>query len=850
MSTALEFFATDEAVAELEAELLSASGPTRLHALVSVAWQMRQRDTKRALELCDEAEVCLASDSCAALSDGIRRAIQARMMLIRGEAKWLFDELDAGVVLAESALREFTACGDDIGCADAHGLRAYLAHGQGDLARRAAEWESVISCAEGNDAVRHTSAQARKAAFGAFHDVAAARQKCAAHFAAERFAMHPAAACHAEFFLSTSAVLSGEFVEAIRHGGFCHALAIETGQTRAALITAHNIGYAFNSLNDHQAALEWMQRGLELARRSAWPSSIGMALMQTADTLRLLRRHDVARELLREALELMAKVPASYNYAVALCNLGKVELSLENYAEALATFQMLEQRSLALGPEGLLSFSLRGQAQAFLQLKEPQGALGQAHAALAAAKSNPSLRIEALQVLAEIHASHDLPNPTGMHAASAALHYLQLALDAAANIETYTVPGDLLEATAREHARIGDHVNAYELALQASQARKKIHTQEASNRASALQVSHEIDKARAEGEHQRQLALAQAERADTLERANATLEKLGKVGRDITGNLNAEAIFRALDTQLRSLLDATAFIIYRLEVDDLSLKMLFGVEDGQAVPQHIARLDDPISKVARSARERHDTIVDVAPGHEILVPGTQAPLSVMLSPLVVGERLLGLMVIQSRKAQAYAERELAIFRTLCAYGAIALANAETQGLLMEQNNLLAKLSTSDKLTGLYNRLRLDQALVEQARLTQRTHAATSIILLDVDHFKAVNDTHGHQVGDQVLVALAGLLKGQTRGGDVVGRWGGEEFLIVCRDTTLEGTYVLAEKLRSAIAAFVFPVVVRMTASFGVSTLNGSLDIDGLIARADAALYRAKRLGRNRVEIES
>jgi diguanylate cyclase (GGDEF)-like protein len=170
--------------------------------------------------------------------------------------------------------------------------------------------------------------------------------------------------------------------------------------------------------------------------------------------------------------------------------------------------------------------------------------------------------------------------------------------------------------------------------------------------------------------------------------------------------------------------------------------------------------------------------------------------------------------------------------------------------LVEKNKQLEILSISDRLTGLYNRLRLDQVLAEELARTQRSGGVFSAVLLDVDHFKAVNDTHGHQVGDQVLVAVANLLKDGIREIDVVGRWGGEEFLIVCRETDLAGATVLAEKLRESIASFSFPVVGHKTCSFGVASIRPDEPVDTLIARTDAALYCAKHNGRNRVQAQA
>jgi diguanylate cyclase (GGDEF)-like protein len=175
--------------------------------------------------------------------------------------------------------------------------------------------------------------------------------------------------------------------------------------------------------------------------------------------------------------------------------------------------------------------------------------------------------------------------------------------------------------------------------------------------------------------------------------------------------------------------------------------------------------------------------------------------------------------------------------------------AERTAELVEKNKQLEKLSVSDRLTGLYNRLRLDQVLDAELVRSKRYGNSFLVILLDVDHFKSVNDTHGHQVGDQVLTQVAYLLRKDAREVDTVGRWGGEEFLIVCPDTSIEGAALSAEKLRQKIAQQSFHVVGGKTCSFGVASIRAEETIDTLIARADAALYRSKHNGRNRVEIE-
>jgi diguanylate cyclase (GGDEF)-like protein len=175
----------------------------------------------------------------------------------------------------------------------------------------------------------------------------------------------------------------------------------------------------------------------------------------------------------------------------------------------------------------------------------------------------------------------------------------------------------------------------------------------------------------------------------------------------------------------------------------------------------------------------------------------------------------------------------------------AIVAERTQDLL-EKNAELELLSVTDKLTGLFNRQKLDKALIEEVARSERYYSDFSVILLDVDLFKQVNDTHGHEVGDTVLVEISKILSAHVRLTDLVGRWGGEEFLIVCCGSPLEAALSVAEKLREVIAAHVFSVVGHKTASFGVAQYRADDDVKSIVASADRALYQAKNSGRNRV----
>lgn len=172
------------------------------------------------------------------------------------------------------------------------------------------------------------------------------------------------------------------------------------------------------------------------------------------------------------------------------------------------------------------------------------------------------------------------------------------------------------------------------------------------------------------------------------------------------------------------------------------------------------------------------------------------------------------------------------------------ANRALQGA----NTELQHLATTDRLTGIWNRLYFDEAVDAEIERANRYGEPLSLLLFDIDHFKAINDTHGHLLGDQVLIELTRRVRQHLRSGDVLARWGGEEFVALLPHTRAEDALHLAEKLRGLIAEEPFPAVGQVTSSFGVAQFQPSETIDLLLTRVDDALYAAKDGGRNQVRL--
>ena len=877
----MHLFAEDTEVLALEQQLDAAQAARPADVVLALAWHLRQRAPLRALALADELEGAHAASGTVTAADTAQKRTMARLQLVRAEVAWLQGQLDQANACLARAHAGFSELNDWVGMGDTHWLRAYVVADQGNTP----EWirqadQAVTAYTTAQDALRQQMGVARLVAIYSFVDTARAHALLDAHGLRDSSQFTPALVLWIDYTLGVLHQSSSDLVQATHHYQRAYEAGLRTGQIRLAAQAAGNLSNSLVELNNLTLALEWAERGLTLAREAGLPILTGNMLLRTGSVLAQLEHHNAAQVQLREALRLLAPIQESRSYAMVLRELGEVCLGHQESSQALDWFMQAQMRCAALGAKEVLAESLRGRAQALLQLGRASEALTVATDGLALCREYGyrANLIALLQILATLHSRFNLPAPAGQSAGTAALHYLNEALQVAATLQGYTVPGTLLEQAAAEHAKLGDLAEAYQLALQAGVSRERIKTKEANNRAMTLQVRHETERAQAEAAYNRQLAMAEAKRGDALHQANATLEDLAVIGLEIMGSLNAQDVLDALNHHVHKLLDSTTFGILLLQPDGKTLVTVLNMEDGKELPEERYSLDDPHTNLARCARERIEINMALEPGmvHSTQLPGTLVTLSALYAPMLVGARLFGAITVQSPKPYAYGERETAIFRTLCAYGSIALANGtafeaaeqarhaaeqaqaqatellaelrQAQTLLMEKNQELEHLSATDSLTGLSNRLRLDRALEHDLARCARKPFPLSIIMLDVDRFKAINDTHGHQMGDRVLVAVARVLESNIRKADLLGRWGGEEFLLVCSGT-LDDAIALAEKLRLALQRHAVPRVGAVTASFGVSSYRLGDTSQTLIGRADAALYMAKATGRNQVSVE-
>jgi diguanylate cyclase (GGDEF)-like protein len=216
-------------------------------------------------------------------------------------------------------------------------------------------------------------------------------------------------------------------------------------------------------------------------------------------------------------------------------------------------------------------------------------------------------------------------------------------------------------------------------------------------------------------------------------------------------------------------------------------------------------------------------------------------LSTVVVPLIFHERLIGvLQVIASDRKRIWGENEILLLLTVANQVAVAVNHASLFAQIQQQ-------ALTDALTGCYNRRSFEMQLDREMKVSKRQHQPLSLIMLDLDRFKQLNDSVGHDAGDAALRKLADCFKQELRGVDSAARFGGDEFAVILPQAYMEGALIVAERLRASIAEIQIPGFGNLSASIGIATFpsHGTSRTD-LVNAADAALYQAKRAGRNRV----
>ncbi len=328
---------------------------------------------------------------------------------------------------------------------------------------------------------------------------------------------------------------------------------------------------------------------------------------------------------------------------------------------------------------------------------------------------------------------------------------------------------------------------------------------------------------------------------DGLARRTEQLEMVHDVGKAIAAVLDPDALYRTL---VRSIHTSGRFanVLVFVPTDADETLVLAAAVGGDGCPDdsdaHSSAFDAPEAVALAAATHQPSYAAHVGDG---AWSNGQRRLAV---PIIAGQELLGVLVVSAINAHSFDETDATMLEAVADYAATALQNAHEHVLLTQE-------ATTDALTGLRNHRGLIERMDAEIERTERFGHALSLLYFDIDRFKDINDTYGHEAGDTVLQQITSLSLSALRSIDTLGRYGGEEFVALLPVTDAIAALQAAERLRRAVADYAFTidseVELRTTVSIGVATYPADgTSRRALLRSADGALYRAKRLGRNQV----
>jgi diguanylate cyclase (GGDEF)-like protein len=346
------------------------------------------------------------------------------------------------------------------------------------------------------------------------------------------------------------------------------------------------------------------------------------------------------------------------------------------------------------------------------------------------------------------------------------------------------------------------------------------------------------------------MALENAHLYHHTEQQVSQMRALYEVSSSITSTLDLQEVLRALIERLLDLLKVDRCVVTLSDVTGTAGEVVMGYDGSKPMPwiHGIQITLDRHPEVRRALETKKALVIPEALQEPLLgaVRTLLVPLqirSMLVIPLLTKDKALGVIALSSlREARHFTPGDVEFCQILANQAAIAIENSR---LFAETK----RLASTDELTGLFNHRQFYLLLGQEVRRALRYGRQLSLILLDIDYFKAYNDRHGHLAGDEALRQIARVLKTKSRDVDMVARYGGEEFTIILPETELSQAAVQAERLRVAVETHRFGLAAEghLTVSLGAATLLEGMDRpEQLVHRADQALYEAKAGGRNRV----
>lgn len=606
----------------------------------------------------------------------------------------------------------------------------------------------------------------------------------------------------------------------------------------AAYVRIYNLrGVVYSIFRDYLRAAESFKRALAYCDESADFQSVGDIYNNLSLIYEDIERLDLAIEYIKKSVDYNKQCNNRKGLLISLCNLAHLLLKGDRYAEAL---DYLHEAN-ALSEKG--DFAEQYPNLYMLFGKSYQG-LGEAERALE----------EYLRGLKAAELSKE-PFEQANSIIQIARYYLE--------IENY----DLIDKYLKRASKIVEQHNIELFNREIYEIYWKFYERRGRYKKAFyyLQRLFECDKKRYDLEIERNVKNIESE---SLKKSNQTISLISNIGREITATLDLKKLLLMIYNSINSLMDISVFGIANYKKNSKKIIFDMFVEQGEILPFMSTAIDSPNSLIALAIREGREIVLndldrevaDYLDGGPLLGKAIneelkeRRPQSLIVIPFSSEGEVIGALTVQSYRKGAYSLYDLDALKVLSSYLANALTNARKAEMIKEQNRALKKMAVTDALTGIYNRREFEKKLKMLWNISNSKETNFSILMLDIDHFKEVNDNYGHLAGDQCLKIVAGIFNDNLPGeSSFLARYGGEEFIILLTEGKKRALQI-AESIRRDVAGRTIEyeeISFKITLSIGVTTLSVSqkeysYGPEKCIARADRALYISKEGGRNRV----
>ncbi len=350
------------------------------------------------------------------------------------------------------------------------------------------------------------------------------------------------------------------------------------------------------------------------------------------------------------------------------------------------------------------------------------------------------------------------------------------------------------------------------------------------------------------------VAIENARLYDSTRKRAEEMTILNHIGLTMTTGLEMKDVLISLCEKCREILPIDVFYVALYDAETGMIELPFFYQDGQYEqyePRDIHTSPGITGIVIQQRRtiSLHDTLnPDIEKQYHIIRAGGQPSRSYVGVPLILLNQVVGVISMQSFQPYAYSIEQVRLLETIATQAAIVVQNARLY-------DKMKQLAITDSVTQLFTRRQFSVLGRGEVERALRYNRKLSLFMLDIDRFKRVNDTYGHTAGDQALLAVANICKQALRVTDIVGRWGGEEYVIILPEADRDGATLIAERVRRMVAETDIIITlanepIHVTISIGVAVLGGNCQtLETLIDSADRALYAAKQGGRNQVQVD-